>query len=83
MGYPEPNPWGKMISSRSRDYVLITICTQFQKIYAISMPHRVDKRDTLALMALVSDLDIEFVDGINGSSIHPSAWPPVRICILK
>ena len=47
------------------------------------MPHRVDKKDTLALMALVSDLDIDFIDGVNGSLIHPSALPPVRIYILK
>ncbi|KAF2264236.1 hypothetical protein CC78DRAFT_464096 [Lojkania enalia] len=47
----------------------------FQKIYAISMPHRIDKRDYQALMALVSGLDIEFVDGVNGSEIHPKALP--------
>jgi hypothetical protein len=41
------------------------------------MPHRSDKRDYLALMSLVSHLDIEFVDGVNGSLIHPHALPPV------
>ena len=51
---------------------------KFQKIYAISMPHRTDKRDFLALMALVSDLEIEFFDGVNGSEIHPTAYPSVR-----
>jgi hypothetical protein len=44
------------------------------------MPHRSDKRDFLALMALVSDLNIEFVDGVNGSLIHPSAIPAVSRC---
>jgi len=83
MGYSEPDPWGKMISSRLRDHTLITVCIQFQKIYAISMPHRVDKKDSLALMALVSDLDIEYIDGVNGSAIHPSAMPPVRIYYLS
>ncbi|KAF2714386.1 glycosyltransferase family 25 protein [Pleomassaria siparia CBS 279.74] len=39
------------------------------------MPHRSDKRDFIALMALVSDLDIEFVDGVNGSLIHPRSLP--------
>jgi hypothetical protein len=39
------------------------------------MPHRVDKRDYLALMSLVSHLDIEFFDGVNGSLIHPNALP--------
>jgi hypothetical protein len=48
---------------------------QFQKIFAVSMPHRSDKRDYLALMSLVSHLDIDFVDGVNGSLIHPNALP--------
>jgi hypothetical protein len=39
------------------------------------MPHRSDKRDYLALMSLVSHLDIDFVDGVNGSLIHPNALP--------
>ncbi|EUC27314.1 glycosyltransferase family 25 protein [Bipolaris zeicola 26-R-13] len=47
----------------------------FQKIYAISMAHRPDKRDYLALMGLVSHLDIEFVDGVNASLMHPKAFP--------
>ncbi|EUC42100.1 glycosyltransferase family 25 protein [Bipolaris oryzae ATCC 44560] len=47
----------------------------FQKIYAISMAHRPDKRDYLALMALVSHLEIEFVDGVNASLMHPKAFP--------
>jgi hypothetical protein len=41
------------------------------------MPHRSDKQDYLALMSLVSHLDIEFVDGVNGSLIHPNALPAV------
>ncbi|ORX96857.1 hypothetical protein BCR34DRAFT_578395 [Clohesyomyces aquaticus] len=47
----------------------------FQKIYAVSMPHRTDKRDYLALMAHMSGLDIEFIDGVNGSMMHPHALP--------
>ena len=41
------------------------------------MPHRSDKRDYIALMALVSGLDIEFADGVNGSEMHPKAFPSV------
>ncbi|KAF1996220.1 glycosyltransferase family 25 protein, partial [Amniculicola lignicola CBS 123094] len=47
----------------------------FQKIFAVSMPHRTDKRDYLALMAHVSGLDITAVDGVNGSLMHPHAIP--------
>ena len=55
----------------------------FQKIYAISMPSRTDKRDYLALMGLVSGLEIEFADGVNGSEMHPRAFPSVRLKTLQ
>lgn len=42
------------------------------------MPHRTDKRDYLALMGLLSNLDITIVDGVNGSEMHADAIPPVR-----
>ncbi|KAF2788668.1 glycosyltransferase family 25 protein, partial [Melanomma pulvis-pyrius CBS 109.77] len=45
----------------------------------VSMPHRIDKRDYLSLMALVSNLNIDFIDGVNGSAIHPNAQPAVSI----
>lgn len=51
----------------------------FQKIYAISMPSRTDKRDYLALMSLVSGLEIEFADGVNGSDMHPRSFPSVSL----
>lgn len=47
----------------------------FQKIFAISMPHRSDKMNYLALMPIVSNLDIEFVDDVNGLLIHLTAMP--------
>ena len=43
------------------------------------MPHRTDKRDFLTLMGLVTDIDISFIDGVNGSDMQPDAIPPVRI----
>jgi hypothetical protein len=41
------------------------------------MAQRPDKRDYLALMALVSNLEIEFMDGVNASLTHPKAFPAV------
>jgi len=50
----------------------------FQKIYVLSMPHRRDKRDVVALAAYLAGLEIEFVDGVNGSEIskaeRPEGW---------
>lgn len=51
----------------------------FQKIYAISMPHRSDKRDYIVLMGLISHLNIDIVDGVNGSEMHPKARPAVSL----
>jgi hypothetical protein len=50
---------------------------QFQKIYVVSMPSRTDKRDALALSAYLTGLEVEFIDGPNGSLISPKAAPEV------
>ena len=36
----------------------------FQKIFALNLPNRVDKRDELSLIAYASDLKIDFIDGV-------------------
>lgn len=51
---------------------LIPMCIlQFGKIFVISLPSRVDRRDAMVLAAAVSGLDIEFVDGVVGGDIDP------------
>jgi len=42
------------------------------------MPHRRDKRDVIALAAYLAGLEIEFVDGVNGSEISKAERPEVR-----
>lgn len=44
---------------------------QFGKIFVISLPSRVDRRDAMVLAAAVSGLDIEFVNGVVGGDIDP------------
>ena len=41
------------------------------------MHHRTDKRDYLALMGYAYNIEIAFMEGINGSNMHPDAVPPV------
>lgn len=41
------------------------------------MPNRSDKRDALALSAYLSGLEIEFIDGVDPTSISPKAYPQV------
>lgn len=55
---------------------------QFQKIFVLSMPSRTDKRDALTISAYFSGLDIEFVDGVNGSLVSPKAYPVVSRFVL-
>ena len=43
------------------------------------MPHRSDKRDALTLSAYLTGLEIEFVDGPNGSDVSEKAYPPVSM----
>lgn len=47
----------------------------FQKVMAIGLPERSDKRDALDLMAALSGFEIDWVDGVRSSSISDKAVP--------
>ncbi|KAI1112467.1 hypothetical protein F5Y14DRAFT_269421 [Nemania sp. NC0429] len=47
----------------------------FEKIFVVSLPLRTDRRDGMILAAALSDMDIEFIDGVNGSTIPDKALP--------
>ncbi|KJZ75646.1 hypothetical protein HIM_04803 [Hirsutella minnesotensis 3608] len=47
----------------------------FEKVFAIGLPERSDKRDSLELMAALSDFDVEWIDGIKASAIVDKAVP--------
>ena len=47
----------------------------FEKIFAVSLPERTDHRDGLLLAAALSDIEIEFIDGVHGSTISSKALP--------
>lgn len=42
------------------------------------MPARTDKRDTFALAAALTGMDIAFQDGVDGSAIAAQAIPNVK-----
>ncbi|OJD29341.1 glycosyltransferase family 25 protein [Diplodia corticola] len=46
----------------------------FQKIFVINLPSRTDYRDSMALAAALSDLQIEFVDGV--TDVDEKTLPP-------
>jgi len=51
--------------------------SQFQRIFAINMPSRTDRRDAISLAAAVSGMDVDFIEGVGGDSIPEAALPPV------
>ncbi|TPX16396.1 uncharacterized protein E0L32_004045 [Thyridium curvatum] len=50
----------------------------FQKVFVVGLPSRTDRRDGMLLQASLSDVDIEFVDGILGKDINEKAIPQTK-----
>ncbi|KAI1816981.1 hypothetical protein GGS20DRAFT_575194 [Poronia punctata] len=47
----------------------------FEKIFVVSLPSRTDRHDGMTLSAALSDIEFEFIDGVDGASIPDSALP--------
>lgn len=50
--------------------------SQFEKIFVLNLPFRTDRRDAMVLSAAISNIKVDFVDGVTGESIKQSAYPP-------
>ncbi|KAF1830599.1 hypothetical protein BDW02DRAFT_642038 [Decorospora gaudefroyi] len=48
----------------------------FEKIFVLNLPSRTDRRDAITLSSAVSNIKLEFVEGVTGASIHDKAYPP-------
>ena len=48
---------------------------KFQKIFAISLPERADKQDGIRVAASLTNLSVNFLDGVYGASVPPKALP--------
>ncbi|KAH5192047.1 hypothetical protein HBH76_075080 [Parastagonospora nodorum] len=48
----------------------------FEKIFVLNLPFRTDRRDAMVLSAAISNIKVDFVDGVTGESIKQSAYPP-------
>lgn len=46
---------------------------QFEKIFVIGRPSRTDRRDGMVLAAALSNLEIEFIDGVEGKDVPDKA----------
>ncbi|KAJ5100192.1 CAZyme family GT25 [Penicillium angulare] len=47
----------------------------FEHVYAIGLPERTDKRDFLSLAAAISDIKLEWLDGVKADAISQKAMP--------
>ncbi|MCJ1369198.1 hypothetical protein MMC20_000407 [Loxospora ochrophaea] len=47
----------------------------FQKIFVLNMPERSDKRDSISLAASLTGIELNFVSGVNGSTVPTKALP--------
>jgi hypothetical protein len=48
---------------------------QFEKIFVVGLPARSDRRDGMVLQAALSDMQIEFIDGVMAKDVPDKAIP--------
>lgn len=48
---------------------------QFEKILVVGLPSRTDRRDGMILQAALSNIDIDFIDGVPGNTVSDKAIP--------
>lgn len=63
---------------RVLDGTLLTT-DQFEKILALGLPERSDRRDALTLMSSYQNVKLEWMDAVKGKDIKQVAWPAVRL----
>ncbi|KAI1195249.1 hypothetical protein F5X97DRAFT_308830 [Nemania serpens] len=66
---------GRISAARKGTQDIRNTTLGFEKIFVVSLPLRTDRRDSMILAAALSDIDIEFIDGVNGSTIPDQALP--------
>jgi hypothetical protein len=47
----------------------------FEKVFAVGLPERSDKRDALALTSSLTGFKIDWIDGVRGQTIPDKALP--------
>jgi hypothetical protein len=49
---------------------------QFEKVFVINLPARTDHHDTIVLTAALSNISIEWVEGVTGDQVPDKVLPP-------
>lgn len=65
----------ELSSSRQGLDAILNSTLGFQKVFAINLPSRTDKRDGLLLTSKVTGFDIDFIDGVVPSNISNKSLP--------
>ncbi|KAI8628537.1 hypothetical protein F5Y19DRAFT_465192 [Xylariaceae sp. FL1651] len=64
---------GNLARQRTQDIHNSTL--GFEKVFVISLPSRTDRRDGMTLAAALSNIEFEFINGVDGSTIPDQALP--------
>lgn len=70
------SPLVPYVKSHFRDKTIANGTLGFQKIYAIGLSDRSDRRDSFALAADVTNLQFEWIDGVTPQQINNKTIPP-------
>jgi ribosomal protein L30E len=60
---------------KSWHFISRLIIVKFEKIIVIGLPTRTDRRDAIALSAALSNIDVEFFDGVPGETVQKKVLP--------
>ena len=47
----------------------------FEKVYVVNLPERSDKRDAMSLAAALTNITVDYIDGVKGDTIPDKALP--------
>ncbi|KAI1412899.1 glycosyltransferase family 25 protein [Hypoxylon sp. FL1857] len=50
----------------------------FEKIFVVGLPSRTDRRDGMVLQAALSNIEVEFIDGVLGKDVPDKALPSTQ-----
>lgn len=55
------------------------MATQFDKVFAINLASRTDKRDNIVLGSSVTGFVVDLVDGVDPEGMNPKSYPYVSL----
>ncbi|KAK1462097.1 hypothetical protein CMEL01_14064 [Colletotrichum melonis] len=72
---PRPGGTASKVSSTGLMSAIQNSTLGFEKIFVVGLPSRTDRRDGMILQAALSEIEINFVDGVPGNTVVDKAIP--------